>query len=143
MSAFANTLGGALIFGMADDGQIVGLTEPDSDAEKISEILKTRGAYPIVRYTVKLFAIRRDFMRCAQPAVRRGHCARRRVSERNRRTAAALSAEIETRALHFYPKKGFFDKLKRANISVRPLFTVYKTFLAFHTAQCNAPHNIF
>ena len=34
MSAFANTLGGALIFGMADDGQIVGLTEPDSDAEK-------------------------------------------------------------------------------------------------------------
>ena len=31
-----------LIFGMADDGQIVGLTEPDSDAEKISEILKTR-----------------------------------------------------------------------------------------------------
>ena len=42
MSAFANTLGGALIFGMADDGQIVGLTEPDSDAEKISEIIKTR-----------------------------------------------------------------------------------------------------
>ena len=42
MSAFANTLGGELIFGMADDGQIVGLTEPDSDAEKISEIIKTR-----------------------------------------------------------------------------------------------------
>ena len=42
MSAFANTLGGALIFDMADDGQIVGLTEPDSDAEKISEIIKTR-----------------------------------------------------------------------------------------------------
>ena len=41
VSAFANTLGGALIFGMAD-GQIVGLTEPDSDAEKISEIIKTR-----------------------------------------------------------------------------------------------------
>ena len=40
MSAFANTLGGALIFGMADDGQIVGLTEPDSDAEKISEIIQ-------------------------------------------------------------------------------------------------------
>ena len=42
VSAFANTLGGALIFGMADDGQIVGLTKPDSDAEKISEIIKTR-----------------------------------------------------------------------------------------------------
>ena len=42
VSAFANTLGGALIFGMADDGQIVGLTEPDSDAEKISELIKTR-----------------------------------------------------------------------------------------------------
>ena len=28
-------------------------------------------------------------------AARRGHCARRRVSERNRRTVAALSAEIE------------------------------------------------
>ena len=42
MSAFVNTLGGALIFGVADDGQIVGLTEPDSDAEKISEIIKTR-----------------------------------------------------------------------------------------------------
>lgn len=27
---------------MADDGQIVGLTDPDSDAEKISEIIKTR-----------------------------------------------------------------------------------------------------
>ena len=27
---------------MADDGQIVGLTEPESDAEKISEIIKTR-----------------------------------------------------------------------------------------------------
>ena len=40
-------------------------------------------------------AIRRDFMRCARPDVRMGHCARRRVSERNRRTAAALSAEID------------------------------------------------
>ena len=27
---------------MADDGQIVGLSEPHSDAEKISEIIKTR-----------------------------------------------------------------------------------------------------
>ena len=36
-------------------------------------------------------------MRCAQPAVQQGHCARRRVSERNRCTAAALGAEIDTR----------------------------------------------
>lgn len=81
MSAFANTLGGALIFGMADDGQIVGLTEPDSDAEKKQrDHQDAHGAYPIVRYTVKLRAVRRDFMRCAQPAVRRGHCARRRAA---------------------------------------------------------------
>lgn len=121
MSAFANTLGCALIFGMADDGQIVGLTEPDSDAEKISEILKTRGAYPIVRYTVKLFAIRRDFMRCAQPAVRRGHCARRRVSERNRRTAAALSAEIDTRPT-FLPEKGLFRQTEAGEHFCSPAF---------------------
>ena len=62
---------------------------------------------PIVRYTVKPHAIRRDFMRCAQPVVRRGHCARRRVSERNRRTAAALSAEIDTRPT-LLPVKGLF-----------------------------------
>ena len=42
VSALANALGGALILGRADDVQIVGRTEPDSDAEKISEILKTR-----------------------------------------------------------------------------------------------------
>lgn len=42
VSAFANTLGGALIFGIADDGQVIGLSTPDTDAEKISEIIKTR-----------------------------------------------------------------------------------------------------
>ena len=30
------------VYKRQDDGQIVGLTEPDSDAEKISEIIKTR-----------------------------------------------------------------------------------------------------
>ena len=51
-------------------------------------------------------AIRRDFMRCARPDVRMGHCARRRVSERNRRTAAALSAEIDP-SLQIFRKQTF------------------------------------
>ena len=42
VSAFANTLGGALIFGISDDEQIIGLEDPQGDAEKISEIIKTR-----------------------------------------------------------------------------------------------------
>lgn len=42
VSAFANTLGGKLIFGIADDGQMIGLENPEQDAEKISEIIKTR-----------------------------------------------------------------------------------------------------
>ena len=42
VSAFVNTLGGALIFGIADNDEIVGLENPNSDAEKISEIIKTR-----------------------------------------------------------------------------------------------------
>ncbi len=42
VSAFANTLGGSLIFGISDEGKIEGLETPDRDAEKISEIIKTR-----------------------------------------------------------------------------------------------------
>lgn len=42
ISAFANTLGGFLIFGISDDNQIVGLETPDKDAALISEIIKTR-----------------------------------------------------------------------------------------------------
>ena len=42
VSAFANTLGGALVFGVSDDDQIIGLSHPEHDAEKISEIIKTR-----------------------------------------------------------------------------------------------------
>ena len=41
---------------MADDGQIVGLTEPDSDAEKISEILKTR-MEPIPEFRLRFHKI--------------------------------------------------------------------------------------
>ena len=42
VSAFANTFGGALIFGISNDEQIVGLEDPKGDAEKISEAIKTR-----------------------------------------------------------------------------------------------------
>ena len=42
VSAFANTFGGALIFGISDDDQVVGLEDPKGDADKISETIKTR-----------------------------------------------------------------------------------------------------
>ena len=42
VSAFANTFGGALIFGISNDEQIVGLEDPKGDAEKISEAIKTK-----------------------------------------------------------------------------------------------------
>ena len=42
VSAFANSFGGALIFGISNDEQIVGLEDPKGDAEKISETIKTR-----------------------------------------------------------------------------------------------------
>ena len=42
ISAFANGDGGALIFGLENDGTVVGLKEPETTAEKISEIIKAR-----------------------------------------------------------------------------------------------------
>ncbi|MCI6715311.1 MAG: putative DNA binding domain-containing protein [Lachnospiraceae bacterium] len=42
VSAFANTFGGVLIFGISNEGQGVGLEDPEGDAEKISEVIKTR-----------------------------------------------------------------------------------------------------
>ena len=42
VSAFANTFGGALIFGISNEGMVVGLKNPERDAEKISEVIKTR-----------------------------------------------------------------------------------------------------
>ena len=42
VSAFANTFGGSLIFGISDDGEVLGLEDPNSDAEKISETIKSR-----------------------------------------------------------------------------------------------------
>lgn len=52
VSAFANTLGGILIFGISDDGQVVGLDDPKGDADKISEVIKTRLA-PIPEFKLR------------------------------------------------------------------------------------------
>lgn len=42
VSAFANSFGGVLIFGISNSNDIVGLAEPERDAEKISETIKMR-----------------------------------------------------------------------------------------------------
>lgn len=42
VSAFANGIGGALIFGVSDDEVLVGLTEARAISEKISETIKTK-----------------------------------------------------------------------------------------------------
>lgn len=42
VSAFANGEGGTLVFGISDDDQVVGLTDAEGDAEKISEEVKTK-----------------------------------------------------------------------------------------------------
>ena len=42
VSAFANTDGGSLFYGVNDDGKIVGIDNPQSDADFISETIKAR-----------------------------------------------------------------------------------------------------
>lgn len=42
VSAFANGEGGMLIFGISDDDQVVGLSDAEGDAEKISEEIKSK-----------------------------------------------------------------------------------------------------
>lgn len=41
VSAFANGDGGALLFGVSDDGEIIGIDNPEKNAEIISETVKT------------------------------------------------------------------------------------------------------
>ena len=54
VSAFANGEGGTLIFGISDDDQIVGLADAESDAEKISEEIKTKlDPVPVVNLEYK------------------------------------------------------------------------------------------
>ena len=42
ISAFANGIGGALVFGVSDDEELVGLTDAKDVSEKISETVKTK-----------------------------------------------------------------------------------------------------
>lgn len=42
VSAFANTDGGSLFYGVSDDGEVVGIDNPQSDADFISETIKAR-----------------------------------------------------------------------------------------------------
>ena len=52
VSAFANGIGGKLIFGIVDDENVIGLTDAQTDAEKISEIIKTR-IEPIPEFSLR------------------------------------------------------------------------------------------
>ena len=54
VSAFANGEGGTLIFGISDDDEVVGLANAESDAERISEEIKTKlDPVPVVNLEYK------------------------------------------------------------------------------------------
>ena len=55
VSAFANTIGGSLIFGVSDDDQLVGLANAERDAEDISEIIKN-SLDPVPEFQLSLFS---------------------------------------------------------------------------------------
>lgn len=56
VSAFANGEGGTIIFGINDDDEIIGLTDAKSDAEIISEDIKTKlDSVPVVNLEFKEF----------------------------------------------------------------------------------------
>ena len=52
VSAFANSFGGFLVFGITDDDKIIGLDDAAKDAEKISEIIKNR-LDPVPEFTIE------------------------------------------------------------------------------------------
>ena len=54
VSAFANGIGGTLIFGITNDDQIVGLADAEHDEEIISEQIKTR-LEPIPEFHISFF----------------------------------------------------------------------------------------
>ena len=48
VSAFANGIGGTLLFGIDDNRNVVGLTDAQADAEAISRLIKERiSPYPV------------------------------------------------------------------------------------------------
>lgn len=61
VSAFANGIGGVLIFGIANDDTVVGLEEAEHDAEVISEQIKTR-LNPIPNFNLRFHRTENDKM---------------------------------------------------------------------------------
>ena len=59
VSAFANTLGGTLIFGILDDEEVIGVDDWIENAEKISEIIKMK-LDPIPEFRLKFERIEED-----------------------------------------------------------------------------------
>ena len=56
VSAFANGIGGAIIFGVADNREIIGLSEYKKDSENISEMIKTK-IEPLPKINLKHYLI--------------------------------------------------------------------------------------
>ena len=56
VSAFANGIGGAIIFGVADKSEIIGLSEYKKDSENISEMIKTK-IEPLPKINLKHYLI--------------------------------------------------------------------------------------
>ena len=56
VSAFANGLGGTLIFGISDKDEVIGLDNYKKDSENISEIIKTK-IEPLPKVTLKHYLI--------------------------------------------------------------------------------------
>ena len=59
VSAFANTLGGTLIFGISDDEEVIGVDDWIGNSEKISEIIKMK-LDPIPEFRLKFERIEED-----------------------------------------------------------------------------------
>ena len=56
VSAFANGMGGAIIFGVTDNDEVIGLSEYKKDSENISEMVKTK-IVPLPKINLKHYLI--------------------------------------------------------------------------------------